>query len=199
MPTGYTAKIAEGISFRQYAMGCARAFGVCIEMRDEPSDVPIHEQFEPSNYHKDALKAAQDRIAELQAMTDAECDVKAAKELVEQRAEIAKSIQKSNKLRAKYETMLKCATAFNPPTKDHVEFKKFMCSQIEESIKFDCGTEFAEQEQKRLAAKNGKQWRHEQMAAAHDSIAYHSKHYEEDIARAKDRTDWVNQLRKALK
>ena len=34
MPTGYTYKIGEGASFKEFVMACARAFGACVEMRD---------------------------------------------------------------------------------------------------------------------------------------------------------------------
>jgi hypothetical protein len=38
MPTGYTAGVADGTitEFREYALLCARAFGACIMLRDEP-------------------------------------------------------------------------------------------------------------------------------------------------------------------
>lgn len=40
MPTGYTDAIKDGISFNQFILSCARAFGALITMRDEPSSVP---------------------------------------------------------------------------------------------------------------------------------------------------------------
>jgi hypothetical protein len=49
MPTGYTDCVRSGevTEFADFAMKCARAFGACIEMRDEPSGTPIPEAFEP--------------------------------------------------------------------------------------------------------------------------------------------------------
>jgi hypothetical protein len=56
MPTGYTAKLMEeGQSFPEFAMRCARNFGALIMMRDESLDVPIPEQFEPSDYYRKKL------------------------------------------------------------------------------------------------------------------------------------------------
>ena len=52
MPTGYTSKIKDDITFEQYAMGCARAFDALIDMRDEASDALIPEELTPSNYHE---------------------------------------------------------------------------------------------------------------------------------------------------
>ena len=50
MPTEYTDAIADGISFNDFMMKCARGMGALIMMSDEPSDAPILEQFEPSDY-----------------------------------------------------------------------------------------------------------------------------------------------------
>jgi len=40
MPTGYTTDIYNGkdVSFRDFALNCARAFGACIMQRDDPAD-----------------------------------------------------------------------------------------------------------------------------------------------------------------
>lgn len=86
MPTGYTASVQDGkiTEFRDFAMQCARAFGATITMRDDPSDAPIPEAFEPENYNAKRLIEAQEEIARLNAMTD---DEKAAKEIREAREE----------------------------------------------------------------------------------------------------------------
>jgi len=44
MPTGYTAEIYEGekeVTFEKFALTCARAFGACITIRDEPMSASI--------------------------------------------------------------------------------------------------------------------------------------------------------------
>lgn len=40
MPTGYTADIKDGITFRDFALRCARAFGATIMQRDEDISIP---------------------------------------------------------------------------------------------------------------------------------------------------------------
>lgn len=45
MPTGYTAAIKYGITFKEFALDCARNFGACISMRDEPRETPIPDEF----------------------------------------------------------------------------------------------------------------------------------------------------------
>lgn len=51
MPTAYTADIAKGITFKQYAMNCARAFGALIDLRDKPANCEIPDVVYPSDYH----------------------------------------------------------------------------------------------------------------------------------------------------
>ena len=35
--TGYTSKIAQDITFKDFVMSCARAFGALVTLRDKPS------------------------------------------------------------------------------------------------------------------------------------------------------------------
>ena len=70
MPTGYTAKIANGISFQEFAMDCARGMGACIDLRDEPEGGDkIPDAFPPSDYHLKAERAAQAELDGLIAMS----------------------------------------------------------------------------------------------------------------------------------
>ncbi len=41
MPSGYTENIYYGkkVAFKDFALGCARAFGACVMQRDDPADV----------------------------------------------------------------------------------------------------------------------------------------------------------------
>ena len=49
MPTGYTVALYEGkdVTFEDFVMGCSRAFGALISLRDEPN-APIPEEFKVS-------------------------------------------------------------------------------------------------------------------------------------------------------
>ena len=64
MPTGYTSDIYDGkdISFREYALKCARNFGAYVEMRDSSLDTEMPTEFEPSTYYRDKLDEALKRV-----------------------------------------------------------------------------------------------------------------------------------------
>ena len=88
MPTGYTSKLLENpdMTPEEFVMVIARAFGICIDMREDSLDTPIPERFEPSPYHKDELEKA---IAAKEAHV-----AKSEEELIEEaKAHINKSIE----------------------------------------------------------------------------------------------------------
>lgn len=195
MPTGYTADIAKGISFKEYAMGCARAFGACITMRDEQSGTPIPDKFDPSDYHAKALAGLRERLAELKTMTPEQAESQAGKSYDDAETRRVTRLLELGELRQKYEAMLKEARAWTPPTPEHEEFKRFMCSQIEQSINFDCGTSYYETPTER---KTGAQWRHAELMECVQQIAYHEGEHAAEVERAENSTGWVRALRQSL-
>ena len=195
MPTGYTANISKGVSFRQFALDCARAFGACIDLRDSPADAAIPDVFEPSDYHQKALASARERLAEVSGMTATDA-VKAAAKAWDD-AETRRTVQLAEiaDQRSKYEAMLAHAKAWVPPTSDHVEMKRFMLQQIEESIKFDCSTSCYDKPTVRMS---GAQWLEHQRAEVDRDIEHHSREYENEVKRCADRTAWVAALRASI-
>lgn len=193
MPTGYTADIAKGITFKEYALNCARAFSALILMRDEPSDAPIPERFEPSNWNANELQNVSERLVQLRLMSPAEFDTAAETAYTEAVEEQNRRIKECNELRAKYEAMLAQVVAWQAPTREHVEYKAFMENQIRESIDFDC----------RLYSENptrmtGSQWLAKEIERAEWKIAYHTSENEKEIARTSSRNAWIKALRDAL-
>ena len=196
MPTGYTATIEKGITFEAFAMECARAFGALIELRDDTA-APIPDSFQPSSYHSNALRDAQEELAALDAMTPTQAQKKADKAHSAAVEANQRAIDASAALLAKYEAMLARVRAWTPPTKDHQGLKDFMIQQITESIKFDCDLKWTRDEQAKLAkAKpSGGRWLVSERERLTGSIAHHSERYDVDVQRAKERTQWVKDLR----
>ena len=197
MPTGYTSDIKDGISFEKFVMSCARAFGACVEMRDEPMDKEIPEEFKPSDYHKDKLVEAESELVKVQALSDEEAAKAAGERYAKELLDIKTGMEAARSLKKKYEDMLVQVQTWTPPTKDHVELKKFMAKQITESIDFDCGTRYLEN--KNPVCLTAKEWRAFQIERIHEDIVYHTKHDLEERERARKRTEWVRDLRKSLR
>lgn len=195
MPTGYTAKILEGADFKQFAMGCARAFGACVEMRDEPGDAPIPEEFKPSNYHTEAYENALKEYHRLSSMTG-------AARLSFGEAAKARSIKSTqdyiDKEKAETEKYLaiRCEVEkWMPPTPEHVGLKEFMLQQIDVSISKG---DYFERSLREEIEKPALDYFRNALDAAKRGIKYHTEEQANEIQRQADRTKWIKDLRESL-
>lgn len=196
MPTGYTTAIKDGISFEKYALDCARAFGACVTLRDEPGGGEnIPDEFKPSDYHAKAAQKAREDLTALLAMTGEQRERSAAKAWDGAETARLMRLEDVRKLREAYETMLEKVKIWKPPTPEHAGLHEFMRTQIEQSIDFDCGGNFGNTPTLRLT---GDQWAAQEEARLNRDIAYHEKEHAGEVVRAARRTAWVRELREAL-
>ena len=193
MPTGYTADIPDGITFEQYAMNCARAFGALVTMRDEPSGAAIPEQFQPSTYDLEKVQKYTDELQLLNSMTLEQAEVRAESDYQEKLEHRQNSMDRSNRTLDAYEKMLEQAKMYKSPSPDHDEFAKFMIEQIETSIKFD-----ARIFPKKVERLSSTLWLAKKIADAESSIKFHSAQHLEEVTRTNERNRWVKQLRESL-
>lgn len=196
MPTGYTAAIVDGIDFKTFAMNCARAFGACVELRDEPAGGDlIPDRFAPSDYHaKRVEQAKRDQVA-LDAMTPAELEKCAVEAYAHAEGLRIDAINSKKKQLALYEAMLEKVAAWTPPTEEHVGMKKFMADQIKQSIDFDCDCSYY---QTPTVLMTGSEWKEERSRKLARDLEYHAKEDAAEQARASSRTKWVQELRMSL-
>lgn len=197
MPTGYTSDIEKGITFQQFALNCARAFGALVTMRDEPHGASIPKEFKAHDYNAKALADAEKALASAQAMKPHAVEKAAEAEYKTALTDMNERIAKKNALRVKYEAMLTQARKWTPPSPDHDGLRDFMVQQITESIKFDCDTEYEfKYAPERLT---GEQWREAAIAKAQRDIDYHQTEHAKEVDRTNGRNRWVRQLRDSLK
>lgn len=197
MPTGYTHGVQEGkiTSLRVYALTCARAFGALIMLREESSDAPIPEKFEPdTQYHDDALTITNAALAEIPALSADECDKRSAAEFeAALKSHTDRQIEKGRQ-KDRYEEMLGRVSKWEVPA-DLDGLKDFMASQLRQSIDFDCSGSYRPDVPIRLT---GEQWREKALSAASHDMAYHTVKRQEEIDRVEGRNKWLAQLRAAL-
>jgi len=196
MPTGYTAGIGEGISFEDFIMECAKAFGACITMRDAPKDKAIP-TFEPSIYNKERLKEAKLKLGRLKGMVQEDTTKEARLEYEKTLRDAQEGIEKNMALKEKYRAMLSKIKAWTPPTPDHQGLKDFMVSQINESIDFDCGGAYPTEKLK-TRTQSGEEWLAKELAQTYHDIEYHTKEQIEEEERVASRNKWVFALRDSL-
>lgn len=199
MPTGYTQDIYSGkhVTFREYALGCARAFGAFVTMRDNPVDVPLPEAFEPSTYARDALEEARRHRDAVKAMSPADCDEAAAAEHRSELARWERDEAENERRKSAYRAMLEEAHAYEPPTSEHERFAAFLVEQLETSLQFDCH-EAGDPHYERPEPKTGTEWRKAQLDSAVRSIAYYTKEWANEQERTASRNTWIAALYDSL-
>ena len=200
MPTGYTCRIKDGISFYDFMLICARAMGACITMREDSMDTEIPEVFLPSDHHNRGIQEYTAELKKYTSMSNKEIKKIIEVEYKDRIKYINEKWEENTDLLKKYNEMLTKVQAWKPPTANHIKFKEFMVSQITESRDHDCmldywAKELASAKKKTTVSK----WKSSKTKSCKDSIKYHTIEYKAEVKRAKDRTKWVQELRNSLK
>lgn len=196
MPTGYTADIKDGISFRKFALNCARNFGAAIALRDESSDVeitPENVKFGGNYYQKTLTKAklAKTKFDKLSQKQKRQL----FKKETEKNINYCRQSDASMKAQKKsYLSMLEKVQKWNPPTKDHQNMKNFMISQIEESISFDCNTEYNNERIISAVTQTYSEWLKSKKEKLIWDIDYHKEQLAKETQRNDERSNWVKNL-----
>jgi hypothetical protein len=199
MPTGYTSDIENDISFEDYALSCARAFGACMHQRDNSSKEKPKFRTE-SSYHVDALSEAKKTIAELEAMAGVNDRTKYGNKVIEEEeASNQKSFNKKIVLKNKYDAMLIKVYNWYPPTPEHEQLKKFMIDQINESINFDCDTKYDMERLTQLSKVNPLDKYKEALQRAYKNAEYHEMELMKERERNADANKWISVLYDSLR
>jgi len=196
MATGYTAGVADGTvtTFREYALTCARSFGATITLRDEPLSADIPE-FKVGNYAVERVERARADLQALLAMTPEQMDAAAESEYQGELRRRQESLERKAELRRRYESMLRKAEQFVPPTAEHAEYARFLVSQIEESIKWDCTDSLPTNRPARLSWQK---WFARRSTELDLEVQRSEKALREEVDRVRERNEWVRQLREAI-
>lgn len=196
MPTGYTADLMNnGQTFEEFAMGCARAFGACITMRDEPRSTPVPDKFDPSDWHGKLLERTKEKVRKLEALSKSE-RIEYGQEAKEKDiGEARESLKKRNAENQRLNDMMADVSRWLPPTPEHKEFKEFMLEQLKTSLN---STTYSTENLAKAEAKSPLEYYNEALSVAKRSIEYHAQHNLKEIELAWGRTEWVRHLRESL-
>lgn len=195
MPTGYTAAIKDGITFKEFALNCARNFGACISMRDEPSGTPIPDKFIPNDYHLNKKKELQEEYSLLSLEDNGFWLKKVISDTTKKEDQRIKWNNEKLELKNKYLIMLNQVNDWVPPSSDHIHMKEFMVQQIEESIEWDCDVTYYSEPTK---LPDALEYKNQTLRELEKDIAYHSKQHEEEVERVAQRNNWIKLLRESL-
>ena len=192
MPTGYTEDIYNGkdVTFKDFALKCARAFGACMHQREDNIDDPPKLKKPDTAYYEDKLKKAK----AFKKPTKAEYNLYIAKETEYLEIELAKN----EKRLADYKAMLVNVKNWLPPTKEHFKFKEFMMEQLNGSIYAD-SSEYYEKELKKIKALTYKDYCDILKMDAENDILSYTDEIKKEKARTEKTNKWLTDLFKSLK
>lgn len=198
MPTGYTADIEKGIDFNTFVMNCARAFGACVTLRDEPmgGDV-IPNEFKPSTeYYDKAIENTRAELINFGRMSSDELKSAYDKYYLAKEISRIKVIEECLSLKEKYTDMLNKVIAWKPPSEEHNGLKAFMEEQLRTSISYDCDYSYLNKPTEHMPPSV---WAQRTITELTKRLRILTDDRDKEIARAAERTKWVRQLRESLK
>jgi len=199
MPTGYTCFIEDGdiTTGRDFILLCTRAFGIAMDIRDEPLTVPTPTVFVPDvKYHTECLKKAVDEKARLADMTKEEWHAECVKDREKRIAETKKHYEDDLELDKKYLKVKREVEEWNAPD-NCKEIKKFALEQIKIS------RPDLSHDHERMALAEQEIDEDERfdvhMKSLERDITYHQERIAEEIKRAKEKTQFMKELCDSLK
>lgn len=195
MPTGYTAKLMESDqSFREFALGCARAFGACVMIREEAIDGDIPE-FKPSLHNLRKLEEAKADRHHLLEMSDEERIKFGQAKKDEEIANCEKYLNREVIENLRLSIMRDKVLAWKVPSKDHVELKSYMLDQLKISAH---SLRYSENRLRDAKASFARDYYDRALDEANRAIEYNEKAQLEENSRTNDRNRWVNELKASL-
>ena len=196
MPTGYTAKVQTGevVTLKEYALQCARAFGACVEFRDEPMDKPIPETFKIDQWYLNSLEDAENDLTIALSYTLKDAEALCEREYDEELAQHKARQSTKEKERKNYQNMLDKTRDWRI-SPELEGLKVFMISQLENSIQWDCSTYEGDEPVK----KDAYEWLKEKKSIAEDRLQSAKDSVIAEQRKLDSSNKWLKSLRDSLK
>lgn len=199
MPTGYTAYIEDGeiTKGKDFLLKCARAFGACIDMKEDNLSVDIPAELKPSTYHKEALERAYLELEKYKTMTLEEAQKIVNEDYEKNQKYYTEAIVKNRRINDRYTSIRNEIDKWTPPTSEHYNLKKFALEQIDISMNHNMEDYYKKELVK--PKKTAEEYITTMIEGAADNIKYHLKNWNEEVKRTDERNKWINDLRDSLK
>ena len=196
MPTGYTAPVLDGTitELRDFAYLCAHNFDALISEREKPLTPTLPEHVPVNDYYFNTLTRDEKELDRLTCMSEQEAELEALKSYEDELVRRREMQAKRDADRARYEAMLEKARAWNPPTDQHFELRRFMIEQLTKAIDFDCGSLYTSPVKK----YTGAEWLQLRTDSARRMVERSRESWRKQTEGA-DRTNaWIKALRESF-
>ena len=200
MPTGYTAYIEDGKinDAKDFLMLCLRAFGVCMEMRDDSFSKPIPEKFVPSDYYSKSAERTQKEINELLNTSDETLEAKMVDDKNKNIDRCNKAIKENLAKKKSYQSILSQINNWNPQQK-YLAVKEFATNQIIMSME-QLDNSYYEKEICELNSSNISivEYRAMLLKSLGESLSYAAEHLQHEIKNVEEKNSFLSGFRESI-
>lgn len=198
--TGYTSELVEkDLDLKHFTLMCARAFGACFHMRDEPISVLPKPNTELDKYTEKEIKKDSELLSQLRKLRTKKSKIDwATNQLKTALAEAKKFYNEANKSKEKQKlkNMKLKVSSWEPPTASHQELKNFMLSQLESSMQFGDNVRYYKElvrtHEKDL--ENPLEYYKQEVKQLISDISYNKKKYKKEVEAIKKCNKWIKDL-----
>ncbi len=202
MPTEYTHALLKGEqTVEEFALGCARAFGAYVEMKDEPLSVGAPEKLEDKEtelYLKN-IADLQRQIRNVKKMSYARAAKYAENDYNSSRLYHTNALIELAEGSFRLSKAMAQVASYTPPTKDHEEYKSFMVRQLSETMDWSCDPSYHKEALKNLKLQTPQEWKADKLEYLSERIEFKTKSLEKYTVRHTTCNDWIKQLHSSVK
>jgi hypothetical protein len=197
MATGYTYGVVEGeiTEFKDFLLQCARAFGYCINQRDDDLRDPP-KLITVNDYCREDVIEAEEKLKEALKESLDDFIIREKIQLKKQYDYCVEYEKEKQRKKDRLEKMLQSSKDWNPPSAEHDGLKKFMIEQLEETIEYDYKMPPIPEIDYDLDWAKLKE---EEIDGLKRDVEYYKNKYREHVAFVNKTNKWITDLYASLK
>lgn len=202
MPTGYTAYIQDGkiTTGKEFLKLCTRAFGIAIDLKEEPLDVPTPSCFKPNPYYEKVYKESLKSRDKTYHMTFEEAKEDMINKFNNNKESAERCLKDYKNEDKKYFKVREEVERWIPPTPEHENLKKFCLEQIDMSLNTGLYKQCEEDINKELNTSDKAV--NDYIVALKESedkrVKRNYEHWHEELKRTSDKNQWMRQFLDSL-
>lgn len=203
MPTGYTAYIEDGeiTTGKEFLKLCTRAFGIAIDVKDDPLSTPTPSSFEPSPFYKESYDRALKKLEEVNKMTFEEAKTQMRADYEKRISDYKAYAERESAMNEKYAKVRKEVEEWIPPTEEHEGLKKFALEQIDMCVtKQEYIDEYLEKSKEEFdnSDESVQNYINDVVDYYQRDIERSYKSWQEELERTRSKNEWMTKFLESL-
>lgn len=204
MPTGYTAYIEDGdiTTGKEFLKLCTRAFGIAIDLKDEPLSVLTPTHVIPDAYYKERYEKALEKLNKVNNLTFEEAKIQMKTAYERRISDYKRYAEKEIAMNQKYAKVRKEVEEWIPPTEEHQGLKKFALEQIDMCVtKQEYIDEYLEKSKETFDDSDEavEKYISDNIQYCKEKLDRAYKSWKEELERTEKKNIWIKMLLESIK